>query len=132
MAMALPILAFALMPSAATAQSYSGNWPITITHSQRANGTYCLTLTDDGDFGWPHSGEATVTGFEAIFGTFQLIDGLLVVTIDVPGSGAEPASLLFTAHASRGNIGKGVYEIAQGEEIDSGVLVFGAKNGCSN
>ena len=132
MAMMLPILAFALTPGAASAQSYSGNWPITISHSQSANGTYCVTLTDDGEFGWPHSGPASVNGFGDIYGEFQLINGMLVVTIQVVGSGEELASVLFTARASGGHIGKGVYETAQGAVTDSGALVFGAKGGCSN
>jgi hypothetical protein len=48
--------------SAAMAQSYSGRWPLTVSHSQRSNGTYCLTLTDDGSYGWPHSGPASLVG----------------------------------------------------------------------
>jgi hypothetical protein len=126
-AMALPIMAFALTPNAATAQSYTGNWPITISHSHFANGTYCLMLTESG----PYSGTASVNGFGEVIGTFQIINGLLVVTIDVDGSGAEPASVLFIGNASGGNLSKkGFYEQAQGEVSDSGALQFGTKNGC--
>jgi hypothetical protein len=46
-AMALATAAFALTTSAAMAQSYTGNWPATVTQSQRDNGTYCISLTDD-------------------------------------------------------------------------------------
>ena len=31
--------------------SYSGAWPVTVTRSQRSNGTYCLTLTGNGSSG---------------------------------------------------------------------------------
>jgi hypothetical protein len=33
-AMALPVLAFALAPSAAKAQSYTGNYPVAVTESK--------------------------------------------------------------------------------------------------
>jgi len=112
MATALPIVAFALTPSAAMAQSYSGNWPATVTHSQHSNGTYCLTLTDNGTLGWPHN-------------------GTLVVTIEEEGGTGQNAGLVFSASAGHGDIGKGVYEdVFGGEEFDSGVLVFGVKDGC--
>jgi hypothetical protein len=39
--------------------------------------------------------------------------------------------LAFAASAANGNIGKGFYYgVYGGEEIDSGVLVFGTKGGC--
>lgn len=133
MAMALPIVAFALTPGAAVAQSYTGNWPATVSHSTGSNGTYCLTLTDNGSNGWPHSGQATtVEDGTTLYGTFQLIGGLLTVTIQSYGS-YEDAGLVFVAPASKGTIGKGVFDdVYSGEEIDSGALAFGAKNGCSN
>ena len=62
MATALAVAVFALTSSAAMAQSYTGDWPATVTQSQRSNGTYCVTLTDDGSYGWPHSGEAELNG----------------------------------------------------------------------
>ena len=132
MAMAMPIVALALTPSAAMAQSYSGNWPLKVTHSQHSNGKYCVTLTDDGSLGWPHSGEASVTiGGTPLFGTFQLIDGLLTVTFEDPGGTGQNAGLVFVGRAAKGNISKGVYdEVYGGEEFDSGVLLVGARNGC--
>ena len=132
MAAALPIVAFALMPGAARAQSYTGNWPGTVTHSKGSNGTYCLSLTDNGSNGWPHSGQATtVEGNSTLYGTFQVISGLITVTIESPGDYAD-AGLVFVAQASNGTIGKGVYDdVYSGEEIDSGELSFGAKNSCS-
>jgi hypothetical protein len=134
-ATALAIVAFALTPSAAMAQSYSGSWPLTVTRSHHGNGTYCLTVTDNGTLGWPHSGEASLVGQDlgdtTLYGTFQLIDGLFMVTIVQPGDSGQNAGLVFIAHASGGHIGKGVYDqVYGGEEFDSGVLVFGVKNGC--
>ncbi|MGA2424399.1 MAG: hypothetical protein ABSG07_10370 [Terriglobales bacterium] len=128
--MALPIVAFALTSSAAMAQSYSGNWPMTVTKSQYANGTYCVALTDDGSAGWPHSGGAVLVPETGTYpGIFQVIDGLLTVNIPAP-AGANLSFLLYTARASGGHIGKGVYNLAYGGFNDSGVLVFGAKGGC--
>ena len=37
-------------------QSYSGSWPLTVSRSQRSNGTYCLALSASGCFGWRRSG----------------------------------------------------------------------------
>src|SRR5258708_24434211 len=70
-AMALPLLAFAIGPSAAKAQSFTGNYPVLETqvkggiagNIKGANQNYCLVLTDDGAFGRPHSGTATLDGF---------------------------------------------------------------------
>ena len=130
MATMLAIVAFALTPGTAMAQSYSGNWPATVTHSQHSNGTYCLTLTDNGTDGWPHSGPATIVG-SGLFGTFQVINGTLVVTIEVQGGTGQNAGLLFIASASNGKIGKGVYEdVFGGEDFDSGALAVGTKDGC--
>lgn len=132
MAMALPIVALALTSSTAVAQSYSGSWPATVRGSHHGDGTYCVTLNDDGSLGWPHSGEATLFPQEGTTeGTFQLIDGLLMVTFTQPGGTAENGALLFIASASDGHIGKGAYEQFYGTEIDSGGLVFGEKGGCS-
>jgi hypothetical protein len=132
MAGAVPIVAFALTPGAAWAQSYSGKWPATVSHSRGSNGTYCLSLTDNGSLGWPHSGQATtVEGDSTLYGTFQVIGGLMTVTIESPGSYAD-AGLVFVAQASNGTLGKGVYDdVYSGEEIDSGEVAFGAKNSCS-
>ena len=119
--------------NAAIARGYSGNWPVTVSHSRGANGTGCLTLTDNGSLGWRHSGPASLTfgSINFTFGTFQLIDGELVATIQSQGGSGQNEGLVFAASAGNGNIGKGFYEgVYGGEEIDSGVLVFGAKGGC--
>lgn len=133
---ALPILALALMTSAGTVPSYTGNWPVTVSQSRWANGTYCLTLTDNGTFGWPHSGEASLSGAKVggtlPYGTFQVINGLLVATIQSSGDSGQNAGIVFTGPGSNGTIHKGVYEeVYGGEELDSGVAVFGAVGGCS-
>ncbi len=129
-AMALPILALALMSGAAMAQSYSGNWPATVTESQRSNGTYCVTLTDDGSYGFPHSGEAVLNGQENPYGGyFTVIDGLITVTFTYPsGEGDCCAFQVFTAHANNGKINKGVFNYFGLTDI--GLLAFGKKDGC--
>lgn len=116
-----------------TGQSYSGSWPVTVTHSRGANGTGCLTLTDNGSLGWRHSGQASLTfeGVKYTSGTFQLIDSDFVVTVQSQGGNGEDEGLVYEASAGNGNISKGFYEgILAGEEIDSGVLEFGSKGGC--
>ena len=130
--LAMAIVAFALAPTAATAQSYSGNWPDTVTHSQSGNGRYCITLHDDGSLGWPHSGEATLSPSEGTYpGTFQVISGLIMITFPQPGGTGELGALFFVAHASNGLLTSGTYEQFYGAEIDSGVSTFGVKNTCS-
>lgn len=128
-AMALPILAISLTPRAAMAQSYTGNWPITVSKSHYSNGTYCAALTDDGNQGFPHSGPASLVPSNGYFGWFTVINGIVTVTIPEAYNG-ELEFLVFVAHASDGRIGKGAFVLAGGPD-DSGVAVFGAKNGCS-
>jgi len=132
-AMALPIVAFALTPGAAKAQSYTGSWPATVSQSQYGNGTYCVKLHDDGGYGWPHSGEATLYPSEGTdSGTFRVIAGLMIVTFSQPGGTADVGSLTFTAPASDGHIGKGAYEQFYGLVTDSGMALFGARDACSD
>jgi hypothetical protein len=126
-----PAMARIFSPSAT--RSYTGNWPVTVTHSRGANGTGCLTLTDNGSLGWRHSGQASLIfgSLKFPFGTFQLIDSNLVATIESQGGSGQNEGLVFAASAGNGNIGKGFYEgVYGGEEIDSGVLTFGTKGGC--
>jgi hypothetical protein len=117
---------------AAAGHSYTGSYPITVTKSQRSNGTGCLTLTDNGSFGQPHSGSATlVFGSQKFtFGTFQVINRELFATIQAQGYG-QNAGLVFVGAASRGIIGQGFFEdVYGGEDFDSGALAFGTKGGC--
>jgi len=116
--------------NAAMTKSFSGNWPMTVSDSRGANGTYCLTLTDNGSFGWPHSGPASIANV-GDGGTFQVINHQLVVTIQSPGDSGQDEGLVFAASAGNGTIGSGFYDgVYGGEEVDSGVLVFGKKGGC--
>jgi hypothetical protein len=122
---------FALMTSAAMAQSYTGDWPATVTHSQRSNGPYCISLTDDGSYGAKHSGEASLIPNNSPYpGYFTVVEGILTVTITYPsGEGECCAFEVFTAHASDGQIGKGVFNYFGVTDI--GLLTFGKKDGCS-
>src|SRR5690242_9272375 len=98
------MFAMVLPAGTALAQGYSGNWPITITRSQHSNGTYCLTLTDGGSLGWPHSGQAVLTTkSNKYYGTFQVINHDLVATIEEPGYG-QNAGAVFEGRASHGSI----------------------------
>jgi hypothetical protein len=129
-AIALAIAAFGLTSSAAMAQSYTGNWQATVTHSQRDNGAYCVALTDDGGFGWPHSGEASLIPNNGQYpGYFTVIDGLITVTFTYPsGEGDCCDFFVFTARASKGNIGKGTFNYFG--ITDSGLVTFAKKDGC--
>ena len=131
-AIALAIAAFALTTSAAVAQSYTGNWPVTVTQSQRDNGTYCVSLTDNGSGGFPHSGEAVLNGQNNPYGGyFTVVEGLITVTFTYPsGEGDCCSFLVFTAHANNGKIGKGVFNYFGLTDI--GLLAFGKKDGCSD
>ncbi len=118
--------------AAVAGQGYSGNWPVTVSQSQHSNGTYCLTLKDDGDYHFRHSGEASlvINGSKFPYGTFQVIDHTLVATIEAQGYG-QNAGLVFVGAARRGNIGAGVFEdVYGGEDFDSGALAFGTRGGC--
>jgi hypothetical protein len=118
--------------SPALAGLYSGNWPVTVTHSQHSNGTYCLTLTDNGSDGWRHSGPASLVigGSKFPSGSFQLINRTIVATIEAQGY-SQNAGLVFIAPAGRGRIGQGVFEdVYGGGDFDSGALAFGMKGGC--
>lgn len=136
-AMALAMMVFAgLTSSAAKAQSYTGNFPANITQSRGSNGSYCMALTDNGSVGWPHSGQAQLSGAnvgpEPLFGTFQVIQGLLIATFESEGGEGQNAGLVFIGHASAGTLSKGVYDdVYGGEEVDSGVIGFGTKGDCT-
>jgi hypothetical protein len=116
-------------PSAALAAGYTGRWPVTISHSHHSDGSYCMALTDNGSGGWPHSGSASLGG-SLSFGTFQVINHMLVATIEAQGYG-QNAGLVFIGKAQRGSIGNGFFEdVYGGEDFDSGALTFGMKGGC--
>lgn len=131
-ATALAIAAFALTTSAAMAQSYTGDWPATVTKSQRNNGTYCVSLTDNGSYGFPHSGPAVLNGQNNPYGGyFTVIDGLITVTFTYPSGAGDCCSFqVFTAHANNGKIGKGVFNYFGLTDI--GLLAFAPKDSCSD
>ncbi len=125
-------VATVLSAGPAIAQGYSGTWPVTVSKSHHSNGTFCLTLHDGGSQEWRHSGSASLVigNTKYPYGTFQVINRTLVATIEAQGYG-QNAGLVFVASASRGNIGKGVFEdVYGGEDFDSGALTFGTEGGC--
>ncbi|MGH9498663.1 MAG: hypothetical protein ACRD3L_05925 [Terriglobales bacterium] len=125
------VIAVFTLTSAAVAQSYTGDWPATVTHSQRSDGTYCISLTDDGSYGARHSGEAKLIPNQSQYpGYFTVVDGLMTVTITYPSGPGDCCSFqVFTARAGNGQIGKGVFNYFG--PADVGLLTFGKKNGCS-
>ncbi len=128
---ALAIAVLALMSSGAMAQSYTGKWPATVTKSQRDNGKNCIALTDDGSYGFHHSGGAVLNGQNNGYpGYFTVVDGIMTVTFTFPsGEGDCCAYVVFTAPASKGQIGKGVFNYLG--ITDTGVVNFGKKNSCT-
>ncbi|HEY3638253.1 MAG TPA: hypothetical protein VGK90_08860 [Rhizomicrobium sp.] len=123
-------LAMAVSTGAATAGggSFTGNWPLTVSRSQFLNGSYCLTVTDDGSGGWRHSGSATIPQYT--FGVFQVIDGKFMADIVVPLQG-QNGVLTFNADGHNGKISNGgAVLIEGGEPLDSGIMKVGAKGGC--
>ena len=128
----LVVAAFAFTTSTAMAQRYTGDWPATVTHSQRDNGKNCISLTDDGSYGFPHSGEAVLNGQNNGYpGYFTVVDGLMTVTFTFPsGEGDCCDFAVFTAPASKGQIGKGVFNYLGLTDI--GLVTFGKKDSCSD
>lgn len=120
------------MTSSAMAQSYTGNWPATVSHSQRSNATYCISLTDNGSYGTPHSGPATLIGTNNPYpGYFTVVAGLITVTFTYPSGEGDCCDFqVFTAKASSGQIGNGVFNYLGLTDI--GLLTFGKKDSCSN
>jgi hypothetical protein len=86
--------------------SYSGAWPVTVSHSQFGNGTGCLTPTQGASGG---SASLVFGNQKYPYGSFVVVDDILVVNITQPLYGQNGA-LMFIAHANRGHIGQGVYE----------------------
>ena len=125
------IAAFAFTTSAALAQSYTGHWPATVTHSQRDNGKNCISLTDDGSYGFRHSGEAVLNGQNNGYpGYFTVVEGIMTVTFTFPSGAGDCCDFaVFTAPASDGHIGKGVFNYLGLTDI--GLLTFGKKDACS-
>ena len=141
-AMALPLLAFAIGPSAAKAQSFTGNYPVLETQAKAGitgnikggNQSFCLVLTDDGAFGRPHSGTATLEGFNGgslTGGEFYVIGHNILVNFVVGSTTGEATSLVLfaPANATTATIGTGILGLTGGVP-SSGLATVGAKNGC--
>jgi hypothetical protein len=137
-AMTLSIFAFALTPSAATAQVYTGSWPFVVTQQEgpfsSETTTYCITLTDYGSgFGRSHYGAATVaagplTGPKE-FGYFEVLGQFIIVNIEVGGGNGEVGGWVFVATTSNTTtIGTGIFDLVGGGDI--GFLTVGKKHGC--
>ena len=142
MGTALAILAFALTSSAAEAQSFTGNYPVLETQVKAgvggtikgANQNFCLVLTDDGSFGRPHSGTATLEGFNGgslTGGEFYVVGNNILVNFVVGSSTGEASALVLfaPASASKGTIGTGILGLTGGVP-STGLATVGAKGGC--
>lgn len=123
----LPIAAASA--SAAAPGFYSGRFPLTITKAESSNLTSCLVLTDNGQDRFPHSGPAALDGGNRNqTGTFQIVDRTLLVDLQNPGSQGQQAILVFSAPASSGIFGVGVFLDSNLQDV--GKVVFGNKGGC--
>jgi hypothetical protein len=110
-------------PGPAMARGYSGSWPVTVTKSQHSNGTYCLTLGENGT-------ASVLIGSKRYNGSFLVINRKLVATITVQAY-SQNAGLVFIGSASHGSIGPGVFEdVYGGSDFDSGALAFGMNGDC--
>lgn len=139
-AMAVLILAFALAPSAAKAQSYTGNYPVAVTQGKAGiagtiplgNVSFCLELVDDGDYGRPHSGTATLGDYEGgtlTGGEFYILGNMIFVNFSVGSDSGESVGLVLFAPASNGQIGTGIFGDTGGVP-SSGLAKVSAKGGC--
>jgi hypothetical protein len=98
-ATALPLLAVALTPSSASAQSFTGNYMVSVTETKCGiagnikcgNQSYCLELTDDGSFGRPNSGSAALQSSNSgsLSGSFQVIGNTIVATLQTGSATGE-------------------------------------------
>lgn len=126
LALAACALPAALMSGAAAAASYNGNWPITITHAQFYDGTYCLTLN-----GALNGGAALSGPLGNLNGNFQVFGHTLVAIVPLQNGGGFNDGEEFILPARKGNLSNGTYlEDGDGEMDNSGVAQVGTKNGC--
>jgi hypothetical protein len=109
-----------MLPMEPLAASYTGSYPVTISHAKVGNGTYCLTLDQTAK----NAGSASlVEGTQKFpYGTFQIFNHTLVATIQAPGYG-QNAGMVFIGSAHRG-------KVYGGEAFVEGALAFGMKGGC--
>jgi len=139
-AMAVSVLAFALAPSAANAQSYTGNYPVAVTQVKAGiagtipggNVSFCLELVDNGDYGRPHSGTATLGNYEGgtlSGGEFYVLGNMIFVNFAVGTDNGESVGLVLFAPVSNGKIGAGIFGDTGGVP-SSGLAKVGAQGGC--
>jgi hypothetical protein len=122
--------------------SYTGNWQVKLTNDvfpttqgytgHGPDSTHCLSLTDDGSIGWPHSGYAMLDHSFNSSGQFAVIGNTILIYVYTLGSGQEPASLVFSGRAKNGEIGrKAAFDNLQGgESSDAADATFGEKGSC--
>jgi hypothetical protein len=120
-----------MSPSLVMAQSYSGNWLVTITHSPSYSGKHCLTLTDNGagSGGFPqHGGPAVIDAHTSneYDGEFQIVNNTLMVGLEAGGGEGEgPQPFAFAAPAANGTIRKGIFQDWSVGYLDNeGALTF--------
>jgi hypothetical protein len=143
-AMAVPVLALALAPSAALAQSstgsFTGNYPVAVTQGKGgiagtiplSNVNFCLELTDDGGYGRPHSGTATLGDYEGgtlTGGEFYVLGNMIFVNFAVGSDTGESVGLVLFAPVINGKIGTGIFGDTGGVP-SSGMAKVSAKGGC--
>jgi hypothetical protein len=136
-AAALSIAAWANAAMAGSG-SYTGNWKVELRHYEYPttkgwvhgpNSSHCLVLSDDGSYGYTHSGGVLEDG--QYFGDFQVIGRTIVIAVQAPGSNASIATWLFTTSASNGNIAnKGVFNYDEGVSTGAANAIFGTKGSC--
>jgi hypothetical protein len=140
LAVAIPVLAFTLAPSAAKAQSYTGHFPVAVTENKGGiagtillgDVSFCLELVDNGDYGRPHSGTATLGDYEGgtlTGGEFYVLGNMIFVNFSVGSDNGESVGLVLFAPASNGKIGTGIFGDTGGVP-SSGLAKVSAKGGC--
>ncbi|MGD0191344.1 MAG: hypothetical protein ABSD74_11440 [Rhizomicrobium sp.] len=122
---AAALSAVVLSAAAQAGGSYTGKWPLTITGSLFMNGTYCLTVKDNGN----GTGTATIPQYQ--LGVFEVINDFFTADIVVPLDG-QNGVLVFTADGTKGKIGASgsAVQIEGGEPFDTGEMAVGKRNGC--
>jgi hypothetical protein len=107
--------------------SYNGNWPVTITHAQYYNGSYCLQLSGS------TSGAAELTGpLGDLYGNFEVRGRNLIAIVPLENGGCGCNSgEVFVLPAANDLLRDGTYaEDGDGEIDNSGEAKVGTKNGC--
>lgn len=107
----------------AAARNYSGSYAIQISETQHGDYSGCLTLTASG------LASAVIGSQKYTYGTYSILNGILVATIEAQGYG-QNAGLVFITDATR-VLRKGYFdEVYGGEAFETGKLTFGAKGSC--